>query len=91
MPACGVIFAGGSCNRLFEMRPEGGRSSDCRSDDKAGPKSGGGNPQTPAESPDGVDVTLIRWMLAKSPRERLLATQAAARAILRLRNARSGS
>jgi hypothetical protein len=38
-----------------------------------------------------VDVTLIRWMLAKSPRERLLATQSAARAILRLRNARSGS
>jgi hypothetical protein len=38
-----------------------------------------------------VDVTLIRWMLAMSPRKRLLATQAAARAILRLRNARSGS
>jgi len=38
-----------------------------------------------------VDVSLIRWMLAKSPRERLLATQAAARAILRLRNARAGS
>jgi hypothetical protein len=38
-----------------------------------------------------VDVTLIRWMLAMSPRERLLATQSAARAILRLRNAQSGS
>ena len=57
----------------------------------AGQKEGAGNPPLPVENSDGVDVTLIRWMLAKSPRERLLATQAAARAILRLRSARSSS
>jgi hypothetical protein len=65
--------------------------NDCGFDNESGPKPGGGNPQSPVQSPDGVDVTLIRWMLAMSPRERLLATQAAARVILRLRNARSGS
>jgi hypothetical protein len=54
------------------------------------PKLGSG-PVLAAQGPDGVDATLIRWMLAKSPRERLLAVQAAARAIVRLRNARSGS
>jgi hypothetical protein len=63
---------------------------DCRGGDEAGPKSGGARSQTTVQNPDGVDVTLIRWMLAKSPRDRLLAAQAAARAILRLRNARSG-
>lgn len=28
-------------------------------------------PVEPAESPDGVDLTLIDWMLAKTPLERL--------------------
>ena len=66
-------------------------SSDCELRGKNDPASCGGNAISAARNPDGADVTLIRWMLAKSPRERLLATQAAARAILRLRNARSGS
>jgi hypothetical protein len=69
--------------------------------DKESPESGAQNPQSSTAgrrssfeesfSPDGVDLTLIRWMLSLSPRERLLAAQAAARAILRLRNARSDS
>ena len=29
-----------------------------------------------AFAPDGVDLTLIRWMLERSPTERLLAAQA---------------
>ena len=60
----------------------GGRTiSDRGFDDKAAPKSVGGIPSSSAPSSDGVDVSLIRWMLAMSPRERLLATQAAARSI----------
>ena len=44
----------------------------------------------PASSPsthseDGVDLTLIRWMLSLSPAERLQVLQANLRAILRLR------
>ena len=38
---------------------------------------------------DGVDVTLIRWMLSLSPRQRLLVLQQNVRSILRLRDARS--
>lgn len=37
---------------------------------------------------DGIDVSLIRWMLSLTPRERLLAVQSYARSIVRLRNAR---
>jgi hypothetical protein len=37
---------------------------------------------------DGVDITLIRWMLSLSPRERLRVVQDTAESILRLRNAR---
>ena len=39
---------------------------------------------------DGVDVTLIRWMLSLSPRQRLVMLQKNIRSILRLRNARRG-
>jgi hypothetical protein len=38
------------------------------------------------DRPDGVDVTLIRWMLSLSPAERLAACQGAAQSIERLRN-----
>jgi len=38
---------------------------------------------------DGVDVTLIRWMLSLSPRERLAVLQRNAECLVRLRNARS--
>jgi len=34
---------------------------------------------------DGVDVTLIRWMLSLTPAERLQALQQFARSILRMR------
>jgi hypothetical protein len=43
----------------------------------------------PAFSPDGVDLTLIRWMLSLTPKERLLAHQRTIRAINKIRNARS--
>jgi len=39
-------------------------------------------------SDDGVDLTLIRWMLAMSPAERLETLQQTIRSILRLRDAR---
>jgi len=42
-----------------------------------------------ASAPDGVDVTLIRWMLSLSPRQRLLVLQRNLRSIRRLRGARS--
>ena len=45
----------------------------------------------PSFSPDGVDLTLIRWMLSLSPCERLAVAQAAAQSILRLRDAQSRS
>ena len=38
-------------------------------------------------SEDGVDLTLIRWMLSLSPRERLLVLQNHNRSISRLLNA----
>jgi hypothetical protein len=37
--------------------------------------------QQPTHSPDGVDLTLIRWMLSLTPRERLLVAQQYARSI----------
>lgn len=40
----------------------------------------------PTHSPDGVDLTLIRWMLSLTPEERLRILQANVRAILRLRD-----
>jgi hypothetical protein len=36
-------------------------------------------------SPDGVDLTLIRWMLSLTPEERLEVLQANVRSILSLR------
>ena len=44
-----------------------------------------------AFSEDGVDLTLIRWMLSLSPAQRLVALQGTVQSILRLRNARPGS
>lgn len=96
-PVAGVIFGGDI--------EEGPAIKDCRLNDKENPESAAtgpdsairipqsafGTPHSSAFSPDGVDLTLIRWMLSLSPRERLLAAQSAARSILRLRNAQSGS
>ena len=42
-----------------------------------------------AYSEDGVDLTLIRWMLSLTPLERLEALQSSLRAIGRLRDAAS--
>jgi hypothetical protein len=51
-------------------------------------------PQLPADLPthseDGVDLTLIRWMLSMSPAERLQTLQRTLQSILRLRDAREG-
>ncbi len=40
---------------------------------------------------DGVDVTLIRWMLSLTPRERLRVLQGNVRSLGRLRRARRGN
>ena len=45
------------------------------------------NKARPTHSPDGVDLTLIRWMLTLTPTERLEVLQATVRSILRLRGA----
>ncbi len=39
-----------------------------------------------ARSEDGVDLTLIRWMLSLTPAQRLRALQSHVRSILRLRS-----
>lgn len=46
---------------------------------------GSADPQ-PVYSPDGVDLTLIRWMLSLTPAERLQTLQQHVRSILRLRD-----
>jgi hypothetical protein len=45
----------------------------------------------PTHSEDGVDLTLIRWMLSLTPGERLETLQSTVRSILRLRDVQSGS
>ena len=45
-------------------------------------------PTLPTYSEEGVDLTLIRWMLSLTPVERLRAMQQAATSAHRLRNAR---
>jgi len=42
-------------------------------------------PELPAYSEDGIDLTLIRWMLSMTPEERLQAVQECANSILRIR------
>lgn len=46
---------------------------------------GGSNEEDPTYSQDGVDLTLIRWMLSLSPLERLQTLQQTVQSILRLR------
>lgn len=41
----------------------------------------------PTHSPDGVDLTLIRWTLSLTPLQRLEVLQSAADSLVRLRNA----
>lgn len=52
-----------------------------------------GSPEAPSsviEDPeygdDGVDLTLIRWMLSMTPTERIQVLQAAVRSLTRLKN-----
>jgi hypothetical protein len=48
-------------------------------------------PMPPAEySKDGVDLTLIRWMLSLTPAERLQFLQRQVNAILAIRNLNAG-
>ena len=44
-------------------------------------------PPLPTHSEDGIDLTLIRWMLSLTPLERLRAAQRYANSAQRLRNA----
>ena len=43
------------------------------------------SPDLPAYSPDGVDLTLIRWMLSLTPAERLQVLQQFVQSVLELR------
>jgi hypothetical protein len=45
----------------------------------------------PIYSEDGVDLTLIRWMLSMTPTERLQTLQQNVRSIMRLRSAKPHS
>ena len=45
----------------------------------------------PTHSEDGVDLTLIRWMLSMSPAERLMTLQRTVRSIQRLLHATAGN
>jgi hypothetical protein len=47
--------------------------------------------EEPTHSPDGVDLTLIRWMLSLTPEERLEVLQSNVLSILRLRGEQAGS
>lgn len=42
-------------------------------------------PEAPTHSEDGVDLTLIRWMLSLTPAERLETLQASVNSILEIR------
>jgi hypothetical protein len=41
--------------------------------------------ELPERSEDGVDLTLIRWMLSLTPAERLRVAQSSANSLMRLR------
>jgi hypothetical protein len=43
------------------------------------------SPEPPAYSPDGVDLTLIRWMLSLTPAERLQVLQQFVQFVLEVR------
>jgi hypothetical protein len=43
------------------------------------------SPELPAYSPDGVDLTLIRWMLSLTPAERLQVLQQFVQFVLEVR------
>lgn len=45
--------------------------------------------ELPERSEDGVDLTLIRWMLSLTPAQRLRAAQGSANSLMRLRARRT--
>ncbi len=45
--------------------------------------------ELPERSEDGVDLTLIRWMLSLTPAQRLRAAQSSANSLMRLRARRT--
>jgi hypothetical protein len=45
-----------------------------------------GSPGRPTHSEDGVDLTMIRWMLSLTPAERLQVLQQFVRSVQRVRN-----
>jgi len=57
-----------------------------RQESEIGPATSAHTPQ-PTHSDDGIDLTLIRWMLSLTPLERLRTAQRYARSAQRLRNA----
>ena len=61
--------------------------------DRVEPKPGTGDEPAsqPTHSQDGVDLTLIRWMLSLTPAERLDVLQQHLRSILRLRGKETDS
>lgn len=46
-------------------------------------------PELPAFAEDGTDLTVIRWMLDKTPEERLRWLQAHMQAVMKVRRART--
>jgi len=59
----------------------------CPVSDASSPDPVGMRPVAPLpDSDDGVDVTLVRWVLSLSPQERLGLLQANADALVRLRD-----
>lgn len=47
------------------------------------------SPELPTHAADGTDLTLVRWLLAKSPAERLVVLQSGARSLALLLDARA--
>jgi hypothetical protein len=59
-----------------------------RDHQRTGPPIAGPPSDQPAYSEDGVDLTLIRWMLRLTPAERLAVLSSHARGLDALKNAR---
>jgi len=59
--------------------------------DRQGPDKDRADSRPPLENNDGVDVSLIRWMLSLTHKERLEVLQNNVNSIIRPRNAKHGS
>jgi hypothetical protein len=59
-----------------------------KSNQEADPKESPREPELPTHSEDGVDLTLIRWMLSLTPLERLHVLQDNVRSLMKLRGDR---